>query len=257
MAGSQSAMRALEVLKHFSRQPGPWSLRDLAVVTRLPKPTVFRLLQALVDSGFLERDGEKQTYSQGPELLRFVRQTLTQMDAERLMSLAHQPMSRLHETTKETVCLYRRLGHTRVLLTELESPQEMRIVLGVGRVRRLYQGAVGKVFLLSASDSELAAEAAAAKTEGVTDSLVALRRQVERARQDGVFVSRGESLPGSATIAAPIYKNGMVEGALVVTGPAARWKNVTYTKTAKLIATAARDLTAAWATSEAKSPAFA
>lgn len=246
MVGSQSAMRALEVLKLFSRQPGPWTLRDLATETRLPKPTAFRLLHALVDSGFLERDEERQTFSQGPELVRFVQQTLTQMDAEKLMSLAYQPMSRLHETTKETVCLYRRLGHTRVLLTELESPQEMRIVLGVGRIRRLYQGAVGKVFLLSASHGELTAEVATAKAEGVAGGLATLRRQVDQTRQDGVFVSRGESLPGSATIAAPIFKGGVVEGALVVTGPAARWNDATYAKTARLLAAAARGLTSAW-----------
>lgn len=247
MAGSQSVNRALKVLKCFSQKQVPWTLRDLTRETALPKPTVYRLLQALVGSGFLAQDTAKQEYTIGMELLAFTRQTLTQLEAQKLLTIATVPMATLHEATMETVCLYRRVGNNRMLLAELESPQQMRIVLGSGRVRRLYQGSVGKVFLMRASDEELAAEAVAANAEGVTDDLKSLKRQVDEVSRDGFCISRGVSVPGAATVSAPIFSGSdLVEGALVVTGPAVRWTEERYINTAKMVAEQARIISEAW-----------
>lgn len=247
MTGSQAVDRALTLLKCFTKEQGPWTLRDLAKETGLPKPTAYRLLHTLVKGGFLVHDSVHKAYTVGPELLSFTRQTLTQMDAQRLLSIAYLPMTKIHQLTGETVCLYRRVGSNRVLLAEFESPQQMRIVLGYGRVRRLYQGSVGKVFLMRASDEELAAEAITARGEGVKDDLASLTRQVEQVRRDGYCISRGTSVPGAATVSAPIFSgSGVVEGALLVTGPAIRWHEEKYLETAKLVAEGARAISDAW-----------
>ena len=247
MAGSQSVIRALEVLKRFSRGQTQWTLRDLTIETGLPKPTVYRLLQALVSSGFLLQDPSDQSYTTGPELQYFTRGALTQMEVQALLSIAYRPMAMLHEVTRETVCLYRRFGSSRVLLAELESPEQMRIVLGAGRVRRLYEGSVGKVFLLHASDPELAAEVILANEKGVSDDLASVVRQVEEVRRDGYCISRGTSLPGAATVSAPIYSgSAVVEAALLITGPAVRWTEDQYIERARLVADSARLISETW-----------
>jgi IclR family transcriptional regulator, mhp operon transcriptional activator len=57
----RSVVRALQVLRLVNEQQG-LTLHDLHIVSGLPKPTVFRLLQTLKREGFIEPDGIRSVF---------------------------------------------------------------------------------------------------------------------------------------------------------------------------------------------------
>jgi DNA-binding IclR family transcriptional regulator len=54
--GTQSARRAVAILKAFSGPEGSRSLTDLALQVRLSKATAFRLLSALESEGLVTKE---------------------------------------------------------------------------------------------------------------------------------------------------------------------------------------------------------
>lgn len=243
MTGPQSVHRALALLRCFTREDTFWSMKDLASETGLPKATTHRLLQALVEGGFLAVDSTSHLYAVGQEVLRFARGVFTQPDTRTLLSLASPVMTRLREQTGETVGLYRRIGWHRMLISEFEGPQPMRIVLGTGRIRPIFQGTVGRAFLSGATAEEMTSFVSSAGKEQA-----AVEKDSATVRRLGYVMTRGTSVPGAATIAAPITRgDAAVEGALCITGPVSRWTDESSVAYCTMLAREARVLSKSWA----------
>lgn len=66
--GTQSIDRAIALLLHVGRA-GPAGIRpaDLVAVSGLPKPTVRRVVMALVRAGLIDQDADSRRYHVGPE----------------------------------------------------------------------------------------------------------------------------------------------------------------------------------------------
>src|SRR3954464_12992953 len=79
-AGTQSVVRALDLLKAFDESHAEWSLSEVAAAIGLHKTTAFRLLGALQRAGFVGYDAGRQSYRLGPELIRLGRQAVRSTD---------------------------------------------------------------------------------------------------------------------------------------------------------------------------------
>jgi len=127
----------------------------------------------------------------------------------------------LRSVTDETIALYVVAGDVRVCLDELESPQMLRMSAGVGRCFPLDRGAASKALLMDGpADAELWRRATLALSAARRAELAA---ELEVARARGYTQSSGETVPGAASLAAPVRGgDGRVVAALNVGAPASR-----------------------------------
>jgi DNA-binding IclR family transcriptional regulator len=211
--------RALAVLCSFSRETPTLGVTELGERLGLKKSTVHRLLQALTGRGLVARSASRGGYTLGYRVLALAQ--AVQGEAT-LRQICRAPMEWLRTVTQETISLYVVAGDVRMCLDELESPQMLRMAAGVGRCFPLHRGAASKALLADGHASgEAWRRATAALTPGEGEWLL---REAEQLRTLGYARSRGETVPGSASIAAPIRgPDGTVLAAISVGGPATRF----------------------------------
>jgi DNA-binding IclR family transcriptional regulator len=215
---SRSVDRALAVLCSFSRETPALGVTELSERLDLTKSTVHRLLQALMARGLVAQDPDHRHYTLGYRVLALARAVPGEADL-RQICLPH--MRWLRSVTDETIALYVVAGDVRVCLDELESPQMLRMSAGVGRCFPLDRGAASKALLMDGPvDTELWRRATLALSVARRAELAA---ELEVARTWGYTQSSGETVPGAASLAAPVRGgDGRVVAALNVGAPASR-----------------------------------
>jgi IclR family acetate operon transcriptional repressor len=224
LPGMRAVGRVVGILRAFGEGAESLGVSDLARRLGLPKSVVHRILTALVEAHFLEREEATARYRLGPEALALGFAALGSID---LVGMASPYMEELRARTGETVTLSVRVGDERVYVHQLESPQDVRMTVAIGRRWPLYAGASGRAILAGFDDEDVEAYLArtpltALTPETVTEA-VELRRRVEEARAKGYAVSAGERDPWAAAVAVPLMlPNRGVVGALSVCGPRPR-----------------------------------
>ena len=217
--------RACDVLLAiFSAGSGPMGVKDLSESLELSASSVHRLLAALVKKGLVEQDPETRKYAMGRKLLDVALERLRQHDLP-VIALPH--MQRLRDATQETVALSMVDGWSQTFVVQVESPQEIRQKLEIGKRLPLHFGGSGKATLAFLSEAEREAYLAQPELQqanGGPANLKRLRAEVEEIRERGFASSVSERVPGAAAVAAPIRNHlGHVVGCISVSGPVWRF----------------------------------
>jgi IclR family acetate operon transcriptional repressor len=126
-------------------------LTDLARFTALPKSTVHRILQTLVDRGFAVFD-DATGYAPGPAMLGLAGRTLGGIDT----ALGAEPiLHRLQQLTSATVHMAVLAGDEAVYTHKLEGNKPYRMVSRVGMAIPLHCTAIGKALLAAMTDEDV------------------------------------------------------------------------------------------------------
>ena len=220
-----SFARGLRILLTVADR-GEVRAEELAALLDTPTSTVYRYLRTLTAFGFVDRrDGR---YLLGP---RLVIGSGVRVTSEQLIRIADPVLRQLAAETGETAVITRRVGLSAVCLHRVESTQPLRVTLEPGSMAPLHAGATGRV-LLAYTPPEIIEEVIARGLERVTRQSPdepLLRSLLAETREAGVARSEGELISGAVGIAAPIFRDGGIVGAVGVIGPAARcglaWRN--------------------------------
>lgn len=146
-----SGYKTLAVLRQFARDIPALGVTDISQLTGMDKTSVFRALKALERYRFVEQDPATKKYKLGFAVVELAGTKLKQMP---LASIAQPYLARLSQQTGETVQLSV-MDDLRVLYISIaESPQPIRIALGVGSYGPLHCTAAGKVLLAYATKDE-------------------------------------------------------------------------------------------------------
>lgn len=135
-----NALRTLRLLQ----QHGRLSVTGLSAALGVGKSTAHRILQTMVDEGFVARDPVKRNYHAGQVLVSAELSVLGNFDVRRR---AHQPMVTLAEKTGESYAVVTLEGaHARVLHL-VRGIREPRVKGSVGQVLYAHASAGGKLLL--------------------------------------------------------------------------------------------------------------
>ena len=205
---------------------GPRSLATISKQTKLPKPTVHRLLDGLAYQDLVIQVDDDGTYALGPGCLRLAEAATNYGGG--LTGVARPILESLWTETEETVTLHIRIATQRVCITELISTRTLRYVSGVGSSAPLIVGSAGKVLLAFLPPNEqrdvldrLRLDPGSAKT--IADSEV-LKTELAKIRRQGWARSFGERVVGAGAFSAPVFAGkGQLLAALSVLGPAERF----------------------------------
>jgi IclR family transcriptional regulator, acetate operon repressor len=255
VAGSaRSAIeRAVAVLECFSRKEPVLGVKDIAVKLGLQKSTVHRLLTEMARQGLIDRDVATQRYRLGHKLLYLGNLSGRQYQ---LRDVALPVMRRVWEKSGETVTLSIRIGDRRMYLEQIESLEEVRVSVEIGKPLPLYCGAGGKIFLAFMDPVDVDRVLGPGALQPLTATTVIdparIREDLAHVRRVGYATSLGERVAGVHAIAAPLRSStGEVAAAIGISGPASRLTPERLAERAPMLGQAATELsdTFGWALS--------
>lgn len=210
---------ALEGRAREGRAPG-LSLGQIAAATGLPRPTVQRLVDALLVEGMVAADPLLGGVRLGPLIARLATSVSTD-----LVVLARPHLERLCAETRETVAMtVLQDGKVVVLAFLPPAGQEIRLASSVGAIWTLHSTADGKALLAGLPEATQRAlltpplRRKTPNTETDPDALLAQLREVERT---GFAVDLDGTTSGISAIAMRIEDRAGTRYALsVLTGAA-------------------------------------
>ena len=217
--------RMSALLDAVARYPDPVSLKVLAAETGLHSSTAFRILDAMLANGFVERDAGGK-YQLGRKLLRLSSRVRAQSDVRQD---AQPIMARLRDQLGETVNLTIRQGDEVVYIDKATPNRMMHVQQLVGSRAPLHVTAVGKLMLALSGDEECRSYAVRtnlpAYTRNTLNSLPKLLGEASRLREQGYAFDDEEAEIGVGCIGTLIYDaSGNIVAGLSVSAPIERRK---------------------------------
>lgn len=222
-SGTEVAGRVADVLLAFTDEPGSLGVSEIARRLDLSKAVVHRILQALQARGLITADPETRGYRLGPAAAVLGARALRDSD---LRGAAMPVIRELQQGTGETTTVSALVPGGRVYLDQVESRQEIKMTVEIGRRFPLHAGSSGQcilAFLPEPQRTEIMSGRLGALTPQTIVDRNQLRDVLAAIHQTGYAYSQSERQPGAASVAAPVFGfDGAVVGALSVCGPAAR-----------------------------------
>jgi IclR family acetate operon transcriptional repressor len=145
-----AADKTLDVLEALAEHR---SIAGLAEATRLPKPTVHRILQTLVQRGFA-RQVDHGSYVGGPRILTLVGRHQPTID---LPNHVRPALDELQRETKWTVHFALLAGDAAVYAAKVEGDRPYHLASRVGMTLALHSTSVGKSMLACLPDEAVRA----------------------------------------------------------------------------------------------------
>jgi DNA-binding IclR family transcriptional regulator len=217
--------RMSSLLDAVARYPGPVSLKILAAETGLHSSTAFRILNAMVDNGFIDRDAAGK-YQLGRKLVRLASRVHGKMD---LRQIAQPVMARLRDELGETINLTLREGDEVVYIEKATPNRMMHVQQLVGSRAPLHVTAVGKLMLATGGDEECEGYAKRtnlpAYTRNTINNLPTLLQETAKLRTQAYAFDNEEAEIGVGCIGSLIYDaTGNVVAGLSISAPIERRK---------------------------------
>ncbi|MDE0211532.1 MAG: IclR family transcriptional regulator [Boseongicola sp.] len=197
--------KAFMILELITRASRPISISEMIRTTRLTKPTAHRVVNMLVEMGFVERDASQLGFVEGQHLVTLALQTLVE-SAPR--SLRHTILQEVVAETGETCNFGTLSGSDVIYLDRVESKWPLGLRFAAGSRVPAHCTAIGKLMLSFRSDDELQSMFQASPLPAYTsativdpDRLVEALREV---RQDRIGTDNQEFMHGVVCVAVPV-----------------------------------------------------
>jgi IclR family transcriptional regulator, acetate operon repressor len=190
----------------------------------LPKPTVYRILNTLEESGILMRELDGKRYMPGERMAKLAGETLLRSPQR---SARHAILEELVEQTGETCNLTMPNGSNVMYLDRVEAAWPLRVNLHAGSSVPLYASASGKLFLAHMPkrirDRYIINAPLIKHTPKTLADLRSLESEFTKIRHDGYAVDDEEYLLGICCLAVPVLNDAeQVVAAIAVHGPSTR-----------------------------------
>jgi len=201
-SGANAVRRSLAVLRAVGKAGGDITVAELAAQLDLKKPTVHRLVSALVEEEFLRADSVPQRLHLGPVFLELAHSVWNQFD---IRGAAAPELDRLSTATGFTARLLTRSGD-QMICVEAAHPGERIRALDVGSIEPVVHSAAGRAVLAFSSDSPV---------DGDLEYTLTKNRYYA--------IDSSDAHTGWRSVAAPVFDERREPiAAIVVTGPTHR-----------------------------------
>ena len=223
---ARSAMRLVALFEALAKSEEGVSLAALSADIAAPKSSLLGILRSMVASGYMEHG--HGLYRLGPKSFRLAADILA---IRRFPNLVRPILQDLAAKSGETVFLVvldqvaQRVTYTEVV----ESANPLRYTVPTGTSRPLYSSAGGLLLLAYQEAAWVDAYIRATRLEPLTPQTVTnpkeLRERLAAIRREGIGISLGETVPGAAGLAAPIFNaDGSVTAAILIGAPIDRFE---------------------------------
>lgn len=223
--GTQALWKGIQILELIAQSPVPPRFTDLLERSGLPKGTLYRLLQALVDGRLVKFMPANSTYHLGLRLFEMAHKVWADFD---LRAAAAPELKRMLALTNETVRLALLADGAILYIEQLEpAGQAVRLANSVGGRAPAHASALGKAMLAYLAPEARHRFLMNAPHDRLTPHTITepeeLRRELDLTEARGYAVSLEELNLGVNAVAAPVLdQKAEPIGAIGIAGPAFR-----------------------------------
>jgi len=221
--GTEGAGRVADVLLLFTEGPSTIGVSAISRRLNLSKAVVHRILRTLVGRKLLATDPLTREYQLGPAAAAIGARALRDSELRRV---AVPLLQRLQAATGETTTLSVPVPGGRVYLAQVESANEIKMTVELGRRFPLHAGSSSRTilaFLTPEEQAEVMDSELAPLTSGTIVDHARLRASLLEICRSGVAQSGGERQSGAGSVAAAVFDfAGVVAGSISVCGPVSR-----------------------------------
>lgn len=222
--GMQALTRGLMVLELVAEAERAMRFTQVLEATGLPKGTLHRILQTLIDARFLRLDPRDQSYRLGARPFELAHRVWDQFD---LRGASEPELLRLRDQTGETIRLGILDAGEVLYIDQRDQPRALRIANGVGARAALHASALGKAIAAHLSPGEQQDLMRQDKLRAFTDRTIVsaqdLERQLNLIKARGYAVSVQEQHEDISAVAAPILDHrARPFGAIGIVAPSSR-----------------------------------
>jgi IclR family acetate operon transcriptional repressor len=200
-----AALRLVLLLEVIADQHRPFTLGDLVEGSRLPKPTVHRMVQQFEAAGLLLRQSDGRRYATGIRLRRLAEDLLLN---DTHHGARHAVLRNLVEELGESCNITALAGDEVVYLDRVETSEPLRFHLRPGSRVPCHATASGKILLAQMPPEQrrrlIGAVPLRAYTANTLVDPAALEAELERVRRDGFAIDNEEFLPGLICVAVQV-----------------------------------------------------
>lgn len=234
--------RALSVLTVIAEAKASVGVKDVADALKLPMSTSHRLLDLLLEAGFVEKEEARRRYAIGLEFFRLAN-LVSQKTS--FATLIQPVLDQLSAETGETVIYSTYLAAQRAMMyaAKSDSPNSLRFRITLFQQMPLEWGSSGLAilaFLPPDAQAEVFARTQPSPISRKRLTRTAFNERIEQTRRDGFAFTQSEKLPDSFGIAAPVVmaQNNVV-GSITLTIPKVRFSRTKLKTYAELVKQAA------------------
>ncbi|WP_250528025.1 IclR family transcriptional regulator [Caballeronia sp. GAWG2-1] len=174
--GTAAFSKFMVVLQLIADADEPPTVASLTAGSGYPRPTVYRIVGALIAEGLAVESARGGSYALGPRLMSLASRSWERSD---LRIAATDALQALRDSTQETVHLAVRSGAEMVYIEKLESPHAVRMASRIGTRVTLYSSSVGKAYLSTLGRAERDALLQGMAFERFTSNTITERRALD------------------------------------------------------------------------------
>lgn len=205
MSDVAPALRPIALLERVAAMDHPVTFVEMAGETDLPRPTVHRWLNALAESGLLQRTPDGRRYELAPRAVALAFAILSNQPAA---SARREILERLAAEVGEACNLTVLDGAQVTYVDRVESKWPLRITFQRGSRVPVHCSASGKLFLALMPPAQRDKAIADLTFEPATRNTIvdrgAFAREIAEIRKLGYALDREEYLDGLVCLAAPV-----------------------------------------------------
>jgi IclR family transcriptional regulator, acetate operon repressor len=223
---ARSAQRLVALFEALAKSEEGVSLAELSVTIGAPKSSLLGILRSMVAMGYMEHG--HGLYRLGPKSFRLAADILA---VRRFPNLVRPILQELAAKSGETVFLVvlDRLAQRVTYADIIDSANPVRYTVPTGTTRPLYVSSGGQMLLAYQEPAWIDTYIRSTRLEPLTAHTITdpkqLRDRLATIRREGFSISLGETVPGAAGIAAPIFNaDGSVTAGLLIGAPLDRFE---------------------------------
>lgn len=213
--------RIFVILEYLSLATEPKGPTDIAQATGLHKSTVHRLLTAMSERGYVEKD-KSGTYRIGVKLVEVASNHINNLE---LHAEARPFLNEIREELGLSVYLGILDNREVVYVEKLDSGRNLRLYTQIGLRVPAYCSSLGKCLLANMSGDDLDYLLYGVTLDKFTENTITSKKQLKthlrEVRKQGWAMDDEEYIVGNRCVAAPIFDyRGEAIAAVSVSGPA-------------------------------------
>ncbi len=217
MANNKSFYKINDILSLFLKK-NKWTLTNISKELKIPKSTVFSILNTLIETSFLEK--EDNYYMIGMKILRLSNVLRSE---DKIRNVIVPELNRLQEQVNETINLTRIYEKRAIYIECLHSSHPIRPQSSIGITAPLYCTGVGKALLAFQNDKYIKDYLDKIKLEKHTETTITTKegliKEITTIREEGYSNDRSEYEAGVRCISVPIKaEENRVEYAISIAG---------------------------------------
>ena len=238
-----AVLKTLDILDCFIDESQP-TMSKIINKTGMTRSRAMRLIGTLESRGYLIEDQETKRFSLG---FRIAILGKVFQRNNNLETFVRPVLKDLVDKTYESATFFVAVGDERVALYREEGKHSIRISIEEGQTTPIYVGAGGKTLLAFGVPELINSIIAKKMLLQITPQTITepdlLKKELKNIQKLGYATSRGENVPDSFAVAAPIFEYGpKLVGAIGIAGPVNRIADDKIEERIKLVVGASRTL---------------